>query len=463
MSARKVMSIVFVGSSSTPEPRSAEFLPGGSLRAVNRMLATALMLLVLVVSAPAFAQTLDDIAPELELRGYHIGQGADITINEMEELVDQHDGFGFVALGPTPEGGADLLANRLLDAAPSLETIVVLTADEAGAASAVHDDDALDDAFDAAFATTGDTYLRDFQEVAGALGSAGGPIVTVPGQVTTPGPAPDSAGGGGFSIFWLVAIGVVGYFAYRMWQNSRDDEGAVGRRFAEAKDEIEAQVAVVANQILELSDRPDLVANAAATEHYRRASEVFGSAEARLQEATTTASLEALADDLDDARWELAAADALLDGRPVPDRPEEEHPEPCFFDPTHGAGIEEAELSTPAGTRTVKVCRNDAERLRKGEHPEPRTVTVDGRAVPAPTAPRSHGGQGMDALDIFSILVGGMGNATGYRWGGGSRRRGPTVFGGMGGGFGGGRSRGSASSGRPSMGSRSVGRARRGR
>ena len=429
---------------------------------MNRSLATLLTILVLVVSVPALAQTADDVATELELRGYYIGAGADISINEMEELVDQHEGFGFVALGPTPDGGADLLADDLLDAAPSLETIVVLTADEAGAASAIHDDDALDAAFDEAFASTGDSYLRDFQQVANALGSAGGPVVTVPGQATTPGPVPESAGAG-IPVFWLVAIGVVAYFGYRMWQNNRDDEGAVGRRFAEAKGEIEAQVAVVANQILELSDRPDLAANASATEHYRRAAEIFGSTEARLLEAATAASLEALADDLDDARWELAAADALLDGRPVPDRPEEAHPEPCFFDPTHGAGTEEAELSTPAGTRTVKVCRLDAERLRKGEHPEPRTVTVDGRPVPAPTAPRSHGGQGMDALDIFSILVGGMGNTTGYRWGGAGRRR-PTVFGGMGGGFGGGgRSRGSASSGRPSMGSRSVGRARRGR
>jgi hypothetical protein len=429
---------------------------------VNRLLATALTILLLVVSAPALAQTVGDIASELELRGYHIGPGAEISINEMEELVDRHEGFGFVALGPTPAGGADLMADRLLNAVPSLETIVVLTADEAGAASAIHGDDALDDAFDAAFATTGDTYLRDFEQVAGALGSGGGPTVTVPGQVTTP----VSSGGGGFSIIWLIVIGGVAYMAYRMWKNSRDDEGAVGRRFAEARREIEAQVGVVANQILELSDRPDLVANASATEHYRRATEVFGSAEKRLQEASTTASLEALADDLDDARWELAAAEALLDGRPVPDRPEEAHPEPCFFDPTHGAGTEEAELSTPAGTRKVKVCRADAERLRNGEHPAPRTVTVDGRAVPAPTAPRSHGGQGMDALDIFSILVGGMGNSAGYRWGGNRRRR-PTVFGGMGGGFGGGvgggRSRGGASSARPSMGSRSVGRARRGR
>lgn len=411
-----------------------------------------------VGSAPALAQSVDGIAEELELRGYHVGPGVDATIEEMETLVDRYPGFGFIALDATPQGGADLLADRLLDATPSVDTVVVLTADEAGAASSIYGDSALDAAFDTAFAATGDTYVRDFEQVASALGGPAVPGGTVPAQE----PISPEADGGGSSIVWILILGAVGYFGYRMWRNSQDDEQAVGRRFSEAKREIEAQVAAVANQILELSDRPDMAGNSEATAHFRRASDVFRQAEARLAGASSTAAFAELADDLDDARWELAAAGALLEGRPVPARPADAPPEPCFFDPTHGAGTEEAELSTAAGTRVVKVCRADAERLRNGEHPEPRTVTVEGRSVPAPTAPRTHGGGGMDALDIFSILVGGMGDAAGYRWGGG-RRRTPTVFGGMGGGFGGGRSRGSASRPRPSGGSRSIGRARRGR
>jgi hypothetical protein len=415
------------------------------------------LVVLLAIALPVAAQTADDIATEVELRGYFIDGEAGISIDEMEELVDRYPGIGFVALDDTPGGGADLLADRVLEAITSRDTVVVLTAEEAGAASAVHDDERLDAAFDAAFASTGDTYLRDFEQVASAL--AGAPVTTLPGATTAPPtPASDS---GGISLLWLIAIGALGYFAYRMWRNAQDDERAVGRRFGEAKGEIGTQMAAVANHILELADRPDLPANSEATAHFRRASEMYSSAEVRLAEATSTASFEALADDLDDARWELAAAEALLDGRPVPDRPEDEHPEPCFFDPTHGAGVEEAELSTAAGTRTVKVCRADAERLRRGEHPEPRTVSVGGRDVPAASAPRTHGGRGMDALDIFSILVGGMGDAAGYRWGGTRRRMGG--FPGIPGGFGGGRSRGSASARRGSMGSRSIGRARRGR
>lgn len=409
-----------------------------------------------MVAGPALAQSVPDVSQELELRRYYIGSGADVTIDEMEQLVDRFGGFGFVALDDTPQGGADLLADELLNAAPSIETVIVLTADEAGAASALYDDAALDRAFDTAFSTTGDTYVRDFEQVAGTLSQTTGPPE---GQT-------DGSSGGGFSFVWIVALAVIGYFVYRMWANNRQDDRATGRRLNEARAELEDQVAVVANQILELSDRPDLASNAAATAHFRTASEIFRSAETRLVAASAPAEYAALSDDLDDARWELAAAEALLEGRPVPDRPEEAHPEPCFFDPTHGAGIEEATLRTPAGERTVKVCRADADRLRAGEHPEPRSVTVDGKAVPAPKAPRSHGGGGMDALDIFSIILGGMGDGASYRWGGGRRR--PNVFGGMGGGFGGavGRSRGTASGVRSGVGraiGRSVGRARRGR
>lgn len=429
----------------------------GSLPIVRRFrVLVPLVLVLLLTGSPAFAQSVSDIGQELELRGYHLADDVDVTIDDMERLVDAYPGFGFVAFGATPDGGADLLADRLLDAAQSIDTVVVLTADEAGAASTIHDDAALDRAFDAAFATTGDTYLRDFDQVAEALVGSG---------VSSEDPA-DASSGGGISFLWIVALAAIGYFVYRLWANNRQDDRATGRRLAEARAELEAQVAVVANQILELSDRPDLPSNSEATAHFRAASDIFRSAETRLAAASSTTEYAALSDDLDDARWELAAAEALLEGRPVPDRPEAEHPEPCFFDPTHGAGVEEATLRTPAGERTVRVCRADAERLRKGEHPEPRSVTVDGKAVPAPKAPRSHGGGGMDALDIFSIILGGMGNGASYRWGGGRRR--PNVFGGMGGGFGGaaGRSRGTASGARSSVGraiGRSVGRARRGR
>lgn len=423
-------------------------------RRVRRTLAF-FVLIVVAASLPgvAAAQSVPQVAEEIQLRGYHADTALGIPIDDLERLVDRHPDIGFVALDETPAGGADLFAQDVLDAVTGRDTIVVLTADEAGAASAVVSDGDLDAAFDAAFAGTGDGYLRDFEQVAEALASS----------PTNPDPSTPAAenGSSGFPIWPVVVLAGVALIGFRMWGNNRADDRAVARRFAEAKREIEAQMSAVANQILELSDRVDFAADQAATAHFRRASEVYGVAERRLGEATSTAAFEALADDLDEARWELAAAEAILDGAPVPSRPADDHPEPCFFDPTHGAGVEEAELATAAGTRTVRVCAADAGRLRRGERPDPRAITVDGRQVPASSAPRTHGGRGMDALGVFSILVGGMGDAIPYRWGRPRRRMGIPPFPG---GFGvGSRARSTVSRTSGSGATRSMGRARRGR
>jgi hypothetical protein len=66
----------------------------------------------------------------------------------------------------------------------------------------------------------------------------------------------------------------------------------------------------------------------------------------------------------------------------------------------------------------VWVCAADADKLRRGEAPAPRTIPMGPGQVPAPQAPRSHGGMGLDWLDVFSVIVGGMGNGVPYDWGG---------------------------------------------
>jgi hypothetical protein len=65
----------------------------------------------------------------------------------------------------------------------------------------------------------------------------------------------------------------------------------------------------------------------------------------------------------------------------------------------------------------VQVCAADAEKLRRGEQPNPRMIEVGGRQVPAPSAPRSYGGGGFSWLDVFAVIVGGMGQARSYDWG----------------------------------------------
>ena len=45
-------------------------------------------------------------------------------------------------------------------------------------------------------------------------------------------------------------------------------------------------------------------------------------------------------------------------------------------------------------------------------------MDVGGRRIPAPMAPRSYGGGGLDWLDVFTIPGGGTGQSQSYDWGG---------------------------------------------
>lgn len=421
--------------------------PVATIVRVRLPLAFAASMLV-VGSMAALAQTAGDVAEDVEFRGYHAAAGVDISVGDLEDLASSSSEIGFVALVDTPSGGADRFADDILAVVSSRNTVIVLTASEAGISSRVYDDAELDAAFDAALGSVGDSYETDFRQLVDALGVSS-----------------SATGSGGFGVGWILVILVIAGGVFLVFRSSREDSQFKQKRLSSARKEISDQMAVIANEILAFSDRVDVADHPEAVAHYRRASETYSATETRLQLAETWTDLAALSDDLDTARWEMAAAQALVDGREVPDRPDAEPPEPCFFDPTHGAGVEVAELRTPAGGRNVMVCAEDAAKLRRGEKPEPRTITVGGRQVPSAQAPRSHGGRGFDWLDAFSIILGGMSDGVGYRWRRPMTRRARGGFpfpGGFGGPVGGGRSRrttGSAS--RPRSGR--TGRARRSR
>ena len=404
---------------------------------------------------PALGQSpetiaIDEIADDLGFRHYYIDEGAPVSVNEIEALVGAHPDVYFVALAGPVAGGADQLAADLLELIGT-GTVVVLSPDEVGAVSSEYDDASLSSALDVMVAQE-DAYSVEFDQFAGAL----------------PGAGPSPAGEGGFPWLAAIIIGVVGFIGFTLWRSGRRQKAVQASRLEEARTEIRQQMDVIADQIVKLADDPRTEKSPEALAHYRSASETFSQAEGRLAAAATLAALEDLSDDLDRARWDLEATTALMEGRNPPPAPVDEKPEHCFFDPTHGAGVEEAELKTSAGVRTVMVCRADAEKLRRGEAPVPRDLPMGPQRVPAPQAPRSTGGSGLDWLDVFSVIVGGMGRGVDYNW---PRQSGRRSSGGLGIPFPGrsssssrpGRaSRSSSSSSRSSSsGSRPKGRARR--
>ena len=358
----------------------------------------------LALAIPAVGQSIDEIADGLLSRHYFIAEGAPISINQMEALVTSDPDFRFVALTETPDVGTDGLAAELLDRVGT-GTVVVLSPDEVGAVSSEYDDAAIGEAL-GVVAEAEDAYAVEFDQFVRAL----------PGAVPSPTPP------GGFPWLAVVAVGVVGLIGFTVWRGGRRQKELQSSRLEEARTEIRHQMDVIADQIVKLADDPRTERSPEALAHYRGASDTFAEAESRLAAATTLAALAGLSDDLDRARWELEATTALMEGRDPPPVPVDDKPEHCFFDPTHGAGVEEAEIQTATGTRKVMVCRRDAEMLRRGEAPVPREIPMGPQRVPAPQAPRSAGGSGLEWLDVFSVIVGGMGHGVGYNWPRQSRR-----------------------------------------
>lgn len=401
-----------------------------------------LIALFLVSAIPALGADPDDILVELEFRNYAAEQGTTVDINGLEELIADVDAVErdlyFVVLRSDPAGGNDLFAGRLIDGQLA-GTVVVISPNEIGASSSVFDDDAVADAIDAAFDEFLDRNdIGAFGAFSRALPESSQGETEPTAAVAEPGSnAPPSSDGGGGGLFLVFMLIIVGGIVFVVWRNSRRDKQVVEGRLDEAKDEIKGQMDVIANEILDLSDRVTVADDDQALAFFREANDTYSEVSKAAETAADLGGLEALSDRLDRARWQLEAAEALIEGRDVPPEPED-RPAHCFFDPAHRAGVEEAEIRTAAGSKMVGVCRECAAKLRKGETPTPRSISVGGRPVPAPRAPRSYGGGGLDWLSTFSVLLGGRDRGASYDFGrtsgvrGGNRGSGGSVLGRLG-------------------------------
>ncbi|MFL5865233.1 MAG: hypothetical protein ACJ780_31450 [Solirubrobacteraceae bacterium] len=117
-----------------------------------------------------------------------------------------------------------------------------------------------------------------------------------------------------------------------------------------------------------------------ALEAYQRASDVF-------DRAKRPEDLAPVSETLEEGRYAMAAAKALLEGREPPERRA-----PCFFDPRHGPSTEDVQWAPPGGAvRPVPACAADALRIKEGFQPHGRQVTVDGRSTDYWNAPRHYG------------------------------------------------------------------------
>ena len=365
---------------------------------------------LLLNSAPVLAQTPSDVADIVATQGYYVEPGAE-PVNEAElmELVGvmQDRGLNYVAvvLADDPPGGANAYAGAIVDEFAVGSTVVVLSPSELGFASTEFSTAQLN----AAGQDSIDLFSRDVNDGFTLFADN-----LSPGVAAGDGTEAGSDGGGGFP--WPLLLIVGGLVLIVIWVVRRQSEVEKQRKeedVTEARTEIKRQLDEIANLILEETDAIRVSGLEPAAQHLQTASQTYADALDLYDRTSRLQDLETISDSLDRARWQLQAAVAMRHGREIPPEPVQERAT-CFFDPAHRPATDTAVLRTDAGEREVKVCPDDAERLRRGEQPHPRQINVGGRPTPAPMAPKSYGGGGFGMMDVFEVILGGMAASGGF-------------------------------------------------
>jgi len=230
-------------------------------------------------------------------------------------------------------------------------------------------------------------------------------------------------GGVGFSGVFLLILAVLGGGAFLLSRRRRAKEDRA--EFEEAKDNARDDLIALGDDIRALDIDMELdTTPVAAKEHYARAVEAYERAEGQWERARHPEELEPVGEALEEGRYEMLAAKAIMEGRPEPER----RP-PCFFDPRHGPSSRDVEWAPPEGApRLVPACEADAQRVERGDDPAYREVLVGGERMPywnagpayAPFAGGFFGGMGggiLPGLLIGTALgstIGGLGAGAAY-------------------------------------------------
>jgi len=427
---------------------------------------------VLVPAAPAGAQTefFDEVALALENKGYFVEDGADGSSASFADLVDwAQDRTGqrwyFASFAePVDQGFADDLRDAIVPQGNVLlffyDSEDFVYAELASDQSEATEERALEK-IDGDWQTV-EEFMRDVvDDVAGTSGTAS----TGTGGST-------SSGGSGFNAWWL-GVPVVGVGGGLWWSNRRRKKQTEEQELENAEKiraEVQTELDELANDVLVLASPVDLSDNAQAVQYYRDATEAYSEISDLLPdpaelENANLAELSDLGARIVHARWQMDAAEALMDGEPIPEKPKVEPP--------------------PAPPKPPTTEQRPRPQM---PHRQPRPRRPYSRS-------RRSGGGGGVLLDILIAGSGALGRGTRYggRYGrantrggfpggfGSGRSGGGGMFGGgstrrsqpsrRGGGvFGGGRSNGSSrsrrnsgSSSRSRSSSRSSGRSSRGR
>lgn len=377
-----------------------------SRRSLQPVMKRSLVLVVSVIAVLGLTAAADPatVAPQVADEGYFIERGADATDDVVGRAVSDARSAGsrffVVVLVEEPASGATFYADSILDRLPGQEgTVLVVAPETVGWAQNldIWTTDQLDRALDASL--DGDTSDD---------------VVTIfVGELVEPA---SSAGGNGGWVLLVIVVGIGAAVAFAVWRASRASRRREASQLADLKARARAQVDAVANDILDDEDEIAEAANPSATEHFEAATATYAEAAERLDRASSAREVIEVSADLDEAIWHLDAAEALLDGRPVPDRPQRPTIPAPTPTPTPTPPARSADQQGPGGTAPLPTYHRRSSR-RSGFGADDMLKTVI-----AMQAMRSLSGGGRRSSSRSSRSSGSRSRSSGRSRGGGRRR-----------------------------------------
>jgi hypothetical protein len=119
----------------------------------------------------------------------------------------------------------------------------------------------------------------------------------------------------------VILIGIT-VLALLTWRWRRDERLADKTRIERTRAAVRQQRDAVSNDILKLEDEVRAAGNEDALAHYRNATLTYAAIVGDFETGDTPEELTDLAARLDTAIWQLDAAEAILDGNPLPPEPQ---------------------------------------------------------------------------------------------------------------------------------------------
>lgn len=305
--------------------------PQVGLSAMKRglMLLSLVVALILAVLPAAVAQDSEEVAASVAETGVYVASGSDASAVRVGELVgalrNAGENISMVVLDEEPLAGATTFAGAVSDRVGG--GLVLVVAPETIGIDGISQefgDVEIEEAVNASFAGESDLgVLEIFTETL-----IGNVVATDTGDgasATTPEPAAagseTTSGGNGFLIFLVVVAGGALLFFWWRSRQAKTKGPRLHPGLAEAKEAVQQQINAVANDIIDMEDEVRGADNDRVDEFYQAAGRTYNTVTEAFPEATTPQAVLDLSNELDEAIWQLDSAEALLDGKPLPDRP----------------------------------------------------------------------------------------------------------------------------------------------